>query len=77
MFNLKKISKQEIGPGNLLGHCAAIFYLEETTDSIFVCYEGANLNAGGSIVQVYDPATGLPLTYTVWKEKYSKEISEE
>lgn len=77
MFNLKMIEEQSIQLDTLLGNCSAIFYVEQTTDSIFICYKGENLNAGGSIVQMYDPETVLPLTYTVWKEKYNKEISEE
>ena len=42
-------------------------YHEKTTDTLFLQYGG--YKAGG-ITQLMDPETGLPLTYTVWQEKY-------
>lgn len=43
----------------------AIFH-ETTTDSLFILYYNR-----GSFAQILDPDTGLPLTYTLWQEKYA------
>lgn len=45
---------------------------ETTTDSLFVKYKAHGYNAlAGGLTQMFDPETGLPLTYTVWQEKYA------
>lgn len=42
-------------------------YREITTDTLWV-----HKNPAGGISQMFDPETGKPLTYTLWKEKYAK-----
>ena len=47
-------------------------FRETTTDSLFVKYSNLSYKAGaGGLTQMMDPETGLPLTYTVWQEKYA------
>lgn len=47
---------------------------EKTTDSLFIQYSqtfGFSDAGAGGLTQMMDPETGLPLTYTVWQEKYA------
>ena len=40
--------------------------VETTTDTLWVF-----IGASGVYEQIFDPETGLPLTYTIWLEKYA------
>lgn len=45
------------------------FYRETTTDTMYVFMTGSRLEAGG-LTQMFDPQTGLPLTYENWVNNY-------
>lgn len=50
-------------PNNMYEAHSTIVYRECSTDTLFI-------SINGQCVNMYDPETGLPLTYKVWQQKY-------
>lgn len=61
-FNFEKIKDSKVPSGLYTEHSFVIFR-EISTDVLWV-------SNGVSLSEMHDPETGLPLTYSVWKEKY-------
>lgn len=78
-FNFTLVKKQTMRAGTIpagphgtsnTSTANIAIYWEESTDLLFVAYEGDAQDAGNSLTIMLDPKTGLPLTYSNWKKNY-------
>lgn len=65
-LEFQQVAKQQISTLNVI-----YFWREKSTDTMYIeKIRGSSCGEGSGLIQMMDPETGLPLTYTKWLNSY-------
>lgn len=65
-LEFQKVAEQQLSMLNVI-----YFWREKSTDTMYIeKIRSSSAGEGSGLIQMFDPETGLPLTYTKWLNSY-------